>query len=235
MRPSVLARLAGAVYLSYFVTAVAGGLLAPGIAGPGPAPDGPTLANTIAAHASTYELAVALGLVSTALYVALAGLFYHLFRPVSRALAVLMAFFSLVGCALTGLGAVFQLAPVALLDGDSYLKVFSAEQLQAQALLFLNLNGQAGRAALVFFGCFQLFLGYLIVRSRFLPWIIGVLIGVAGVGWLTVLSPALPGWLLTGEEVLGFAAEAALMLWLLVIGVSERRWTELQARQPAAP
>ena len=235
MRPSVLARLTGAVYLLYFLTAVAGGLLAPGIAGPGPAPDGPALASTIATHASTYELAVALGLVSTALYVALAGLFYNLFRPVSRALAVLMAFFSLVGCAVTGLGGVFQLAPVALLGGDQYLKVFSAEQLQAQALLFLNLNGEAGRVALVFFGCFQLFLGYLIVRSRFLPWIIGVLIGVAGVGWLTVLSPALPGWLLTGEEVLGFAAEAALMLWLLVIGVSERRWTELQGRPPAAP
>ena len=222
-----MARITGAVYLLFFLTAVAGGLLAPGITGPGSAPDGPALASTIATHRSTYELAVALGLVSTAFYVALAGLFYNLFQTVNRALSVLMVLFSLAGCALTAVGALFQLAPVALLGGDSYLNAFSAAQLQAQALLFLRLNGDAGRVALVFFGVFQLFLGWLIVRSTFLPRAIGVLIAVAGVGWLTFLSPVLPGWLVTGDEVLGFAAEAALMLWLLALGVDERRWAGL--------
>ena len=53
-----------------------------------------------------------------------------------------------------------------------------------------------------------------------------MLIAVAGVGWLTFLSPALANYLLTVLEVVGFAAEASLMLWLLVMGVNVQRWNE---------
>ena len=53
-----------------------------------------------------------------------------------------------------------------------------------------------------------------------------MLIAVAGVGWLTFLSPALANYLLTVLEVVGFAAEASLMLWLLVMGVNGQRWNE---------
>ena len=78
----------------------------------------------------------------------------------------------------------------------------------------------------MFFGVFQLFLGYLIYKSTFLPRIIGILIAVAGVGWLTFLSPPLAHYLLTVLEVVGFGAEASLMLWLLVMGVNVQRWNE---------
>ena len=223
MNATTRARVTGAVYLLFFVTAVGSGVLTPGVTGPG------TLDSGVLAHRSSYELSVALGLSSTAFYVALAGLLYHLFRPVSKTLALLAALFSLVGCSVTALGSVFQVAPLEVLSGDSYLKAFTTEQLQAMALLFLNLNASAGHVALVFFGAFQLFLGYLIWRSTFLPRLLGALIAIAGVGWLTFLSPALSTPLLVPVEVLGFVAEAALMLWLLVRGVNEQRWQDLDA------
>jgi Domain of unknown function (DUF4386) len=84
-----------------------------------------------------------------------------------------------------------------------------------------------GNIALVFFGVFQLFLGYLIFRSTFLPRILGALIALAGVGWLIFLSPPIPNSLLIYLEVLGFVAEAALMLWLLVRGVNVERWQQI--------
>src|ERR1035441_5918422 len=45
--------------------------------------------------------------------------------------------------------------------------------------------------SLVFFGFYCLLIGYLILRSTFLPRILGMLMVIAGVGWLTFLSPTL--------------------------------------------
>ncbi len=79
--------------------------------------------------------------------------------------------------------------------------------------------------SLVFFGPYCLLLGYLIFRSTFLPRILGVLMASAGVGWLIFLSP-LGNHLSTFLQVLGFLAEASLMLWLIVKGVNVQRWKE---------
>jgi hypothetical protein len=49
---------------------------------------------------------------------------------------------------------------------------------------------------------------------------------LAGLGWLIFLSPPLANYLLTPLEVIGFVAEAVLMLWLLAMGVNSQRWNE---------
>jgi hypothetical protein len=73
-------------------------------------------------------------------------------------------------------------------------------------------------SSLVFFGPYCLLIGYLIFRSTFLPRILGVLMAFAGLGWLLFLTP-LANHLSTYLKVLGFVAEASLMLWLIVKGV----------------
>ena len=227
--PRSRARITGIVYLLFFLTALLGEFFTQqaGISGLGALPgDASATANNILAHESSYMVGFALSLISTACYVALMALFYQLFRPVSRSLALLAAFFGLVGCAITAFGSLFQLAPLVVLGGSPYLSVFNVKQLQALALLFLNLNAQVGSIALVFFGVFQILIGYLIFRSTFLPRILGALMALAGLGWLIFLSPPLANALLTYLEVLGILAEASLMLWLLVIGVNAQRWTE---------
>lgn len=90
-------------------------------------------------------------------------------------------------------------------------------------------------SSLVFFGLYCLLIGYLIFRSTFLPRILGVLLMLAGVGWLIFLSP-LVIYVSTYLKILGFLAEAALMLWLIVMGVNAQRWTQLaSAAQPRDP
>jgi len=232
--PRARARFTGAVYLLYFVISILSALVAPSISGlGGVSSDAATTAHYIQTNGASVRLAIAFSLISTGFYVALMVLFYQLFRPVSRTLALLAMVFGLVGCAVTAIGSLFQAAPLVVLGGDAYLRVFDATQLQALALLVLNLGGQVGTIALVFFGLFQLTLGYLIFRSTFLPRAIGGLIALAGVGWLLFLVPPLASALMTVLEVLGFVAEATFMLWLLGRGVDSTRWHAWTDAAPA--
>jgi hypothetical protein len=80
-------------------------------------------------------------------------------------------------------------------------------------------------SSLVFFGTYCLLIGYLIFKSTFLRRFLGALMAFAGLGWLVFLSP-LANHLSTYLKVLGFLAEASLMLWLLVKGVNVQRWKE---------
>ena len=75
-----------------------------------------------------------------------------------------------------------------------------------------------------FFGLFCLLIGYLILKSTFLPRVLGVLMAAAGAGWLAYLIPALPLQLAHAIMVLGFVAELTLCLWLLIMGVNVERW-----------
>ena len=217
------ARITGVVYLLYFLTAIIGEFFLRGLVVDG---DAAATANNILAHESLFRLGLATGLISTAFYVAVTALFYDLFKAVSRSLSLLAAFFSLVGCAILAFASLFQLAPLVVLGGSQYLSVFKVEQLRALALMFLELNTQAGNICVVFFGVYCLLIGYLIFRSTFLPRLLGVLMALAGLGWLTFLSPPLANHLSPYNLVLGFLAELALMLWLLVRGVNVQRWKE---------
>jgi hypothetical protein len=85
---------------------------------------------------------------------------------------------------------------------------------------------QSLNIGLVFGGFYCLLIGYLIFRSAFLPRILGGLMALAGLGWLTFLSPPLASHLSPYNLVLGFLAELSLCLWLLVMGVNVQRWKE---------
>jgi Domain of unknown function (DUF4386) len=224
--PRPRARITSVVYLFYFLTAVFGELFLKGLVVDG---DAASTANKILAHQPLFRLGIATGLIATACYVAVTALFYDLFKPVNRSLSLLAAFFSLVGCAILAFASLFQLAPLVVLGGGQYLSVFKVEQLRALASLFLELYGQGVNICFVFFGVYCLLIGYLIFKSSFLPRILGVLMAFAGLGWLTFLFPPLANYLSPYNLVLGFLAELALMLWLLVMGVDVQRWKE-QAR-----
>jgi hypothetical protein len=221
--PRPRARITGVVYLFYFLTAVLGVFFMGGIVVDG---DAAATATNLLAHESLFRLGLATGLVATAGYIALTALFYGLFKPVNRSLSLLAAFFSLVGCAILAFASLFQIAPLVVLGGSPYLSVFKVEQLRALALMFLELNTQANNICVAFFGVYCLLIGYLIFKSFFLPRILGVLMALAGLGWLTFLSPPLANHLSPYNLVLGFLAELSLMLWLLVMGVNVQRWQE---------
>jgi hypothetical protein len=95
------------------------------------------------------------------------------------------------------------------------------------AVTVLNLFHLAAQTSpLVFFGPYCLLLGYLILRSSFLPRILGGLMVLAGLGWLTFLMLSPTSRMVPYLEGLGILAEGLLMLWLLILGVNPHRWRE---------
>jgi Domain of unknown function (DUF4386) len=100
---------------------------------------------------------------------------------------------------------------VSLLAASSNLAGLAFEALE------LHLRGL--NVAMMFHGFYCLLIGYLVFRSSFVPRILGVLMAVAGLGWLTSLSPPFAHYFHTYGQTLGFLGEGSLMLWLLVMGV----------------
>jgi len=94
------------------------------------------------------------------------------------------------------------------------------EQTQALALVFLKLQTRSYNLGLVFFGFYCLLIGWLIIRSTFLPRIVGVGMVIAGLGWLTFLSPPLATSLFPYNLIPGIVGEGLLTLWLLIAGIT---------------
>jgi hypothetical protein len=77
---------------------------------------------------------------------------------------------------------------------------------------------------LVFFGAQCAIVGALIFRSTFLPRFLGVVMAVAGLGWLTFIAPPLADALTPYNLVPGMIGEGVTLLWLLVRGVDVAKW-----------
>ena len=222
--PRLQARITGVFHLLTILTGVfaqmfvSGRLVVDG--------DAAATATNVLTHKSLFQLGFAVYLIEMACNIAMTALFYDLLKPVSRSVSLLAAFFSLIGCAIKTVSRLFYIAPLLVLGGAHYLSVFSAEQLQALALLFLKVNDQGAALGLVFFGFSAPLKAYLIVRPTFLPRILGVLGIFGGLGWLSFLYPPLAYRLLPYILALGLLGAGAQIVWLLVFGVNEQRWKE---------
>jgi len=210
-------RVIGAIYLLYFLAAFGAALLAKGLS----IPDDPAAtASAILAHESLYRSSLAVDIIANALYIAVVGLLYTLFVPVSQSLSLIAAFFGLVGCAVQIFGNTFRIAALFILNPNDWLNPFNAEQIHAAALMCIKLHALTFNSSLVLFGLFNIMIGHLILRSRLLPRLLGVLMTVAGLGWLTFLWPPLATAMSAYILPLGALAEFLLMLWLLIRGAS---------------
>ena len=149
--------------------------------------DAAATATNILAHKSLFQLAFAVYLIEMACQTAITALFYDLLKPAGRSVSLVAAFLGLAGSVIKTFSRAFFIIPLFVLGGAHSLSVFSAEQLQALALIFLKVNDRGAGVALVFFGFYALLTGYLIIRSTFLPRILGVLSVVGGLGWLSFL------------------------------------------------
>ena len=223
--PRLKARIAGIFYLicgmaySFADGTVRGKLVVAG--------DAAATAHNILTHEPLYRLGFAAELISAVCYITVTLLLSDMFRPVNRSVSLLAAFFSLTGCTIQALSTLFHLAPLVILGGEQYLSAFKVEQLQALALMFLNLRAQTSSVYMVFFGWYCLLIGYLIFRSTFLPRILGVFMAIAGLSYQIFLSPPLANYLFPYVvKPAGALGELSLILWLLVMGVNNQRWRE---------
>lgn len=178
-------------------------------------------AHNIMANETLYRIGFALPLVAVGFHITWALLIYHLFRVVNRTINQLALLVILVGCALQAAAAVVYLSPVLYLQAG--FTQFDG------VLLLINLSRLTFDVYLIFFGLWCVLLGYLIVRSTFMPRLIGVLLLADGLGWMTYLVPPFASAIFPAIAVVAGVAEFSLLLWMLIFGVNSERWYE-QAR-----
>lgn len=204
LRPRM--RIGGLVYLTYFITAISGQLLMKGLILNG---DPSTIAGNILSHRISFESGFSLSVIAIGCYLAWIAILFCWFAGINRAVSLVATLFSVVGCAVQLLASTLQ-SPQLLLQTTA--RHFNSPELLGQVSATLL------HVALVFFGAFDVLVGYLILRSLFLPRVLGSLMLIAGCGWLLFLVPPIAATLTLYIEVFGFAAEAVLMLWLVVKG-----------------
>ncbi len=197
--------------------------------------DAAATARNVLASEPLYRLGFAADVAGVASYLVVTGLLYGLLKPVNANLSLLAAFFGVVGVATQAASTIGHFAPLVVLSGAPYLAPLGVAQLQAIALLSLQLHAAAFNVALVFFGVYCVLIGCLIYASAFLPRVVGLLTAIAGIALLTnsfasMAAPAAAHVVSMIALPLDGAGELSLMLWLLVMGVDVPVWNARASR-----
>ena len=220
--PNKLARMTGILYFLVILTGVASEIMVHNfIIVPG---DMTTTVNHITAYESIFRLGFVISLTRFAVFIFMVLALYKLLRPVNKDWSLVMIAFALVSISIGMVSLLFQYAAPLLLSRNGYSTLFTTDQWQAQVQFFINLQMLGDKAAQIL-TVWLLPLGYLIYKSGFLPKILGVLMVMAGVGYVTdflvfFLLPNL-NWQVAG---LAFLGELPFPLWLLIKGVNVERW-----------
>ncbi len=218
------ARMAGFLYFMYIVTSIIANEFGRFVS-----VDAPATVNHIMAHELQFRIGFVISLFSVVFFLLAAWYLYVLLKPINKDMALLFFLFNLGGFAIWCFSMLNLFAGPLLLSGADYLKVFQPDQLQAQAMLFINLFKNGYIIAQIPYGIWLFPLGYLVFKSGFLPKILGILLIVDGFGLLIYVFQR---FLLPGYEVISypcmvvsFIAEMSLTLWLLIMGVKDPKPT----------
>jgi Domain of unknown function (DUF4386) len=217
------ARLAGLLYLALAVISVFGLIYVPSmILVPG---DSAATAMNIVTSESLFRLGFVGNLVTFTVNIFVVVLLYKLLEPVNKMMASLMVILILVGVAIAMLNELNQFAALLLLESAGFLAAFTAEQVQVFASLFLDIYAHGFVLAHIFFGLWLFPMGYLVIKSGFIPKVIGIFLLIAGVGYVLdfTLFFLVPEITIKVSEYT-FVGEVMLLLWLLVMGVNVEQW-----------
>jgi len=151
-------------------------------------------------------------------------LLYKLLKPVNETVALLMMVTRLMQAAVHAVNLVNFIFPLILINGGDYLTTFTTGQVDSLVLLFTDAHYYGVLVSEAFFAVSLFLLGYLVYKSELFPSILGIMLAIAGAGY--VLDSF--GIFLLPQEAALFAnimiapaiiAELSFTLWLLIKGV----------------
>jgi len=219
------ARVAGALYLLASAVGVVRLLYIPTklIVGG----DAAATAANLRAHEALFRWGLATQLAGAVLWLLVVLALYRLLKDVDERLAKLMVVLgALIPVPLFFMNAVNDGAALLLAVGGGALGGIDAAQREALAYLFLRLHHLGDLANEIFWGLWLLPFGRLVVRSQFLPRVLGWWLMAACFGWLAM---SFAGFVFPGSEatVANWAqpatiGELVMMLWLVAVGARER-------------
>jgi hypothetical protein len=144
---------------------------------------------------------------------------YLFLKPVNTSVSLLTAWFRLVYSVIFGISLYHLVSVLNLINPAPYLTVFGTDQLSDQVMNSLISFDDSWSIGYIFFGFHLGLLGYLSLRSDYVPGILGILLLLAGAGYLfDYLGKFLvPDFGVAIGMVTGWG-ELVFMLWLLVKG-----------------
>jgi len=180
-------------------------------------------ANNIAAHELLFRLGIVADLFCGIVLIFIVLAFYRLFKGVDQNLAVLMVILGgVLPAAVDFFNVLNDAAALVLIRGADFLSVFDKPQRDALAMLFLRLHHQEIVAAEILWGLWLFPFGVLVMRSGFLPRILGVLLIVNCFAYLaqSLTSLLLPSYanVVAQWTFPALFGELWIMLWLLIKG-----------------
>jgi hypothetical protein len=194
--------------------------------------DAARTAADVMASEGMFRLGIASWLLVVILDVVVAWALLRVFRPASPDVSILAAWFRLAYAAVL-MVAVSQLVGIpSLLSAAKESSAFSPDQVADQALMRVSTFDNVYDLALILFGVHLLIVGYLAFRSGYVPRILGILLGIAGFGYM---FDSFAGVLLQDAPVISsftFVGEFLLALWLVFRG---RRLTLSGSRSTKHP
>lgn len=215
------ARIAGFLYLLLALTGAFSILYVPStlvVFG-----DAAATAERIASSQLLFRAGILSGIVSHVIFVLLVLVLYHLLREISRKQAMLMVTLVVISVATGFVNTINQLGALIALSGADFLSAFEEPELDALAYLFIRLHSHGIQIIQIFWGLWLFPFGLLVYRSRFIPKILGVLVIIAGVGYLlgTITFLILPQYqsALSTPIMILEMGELPIILWLLIVGV----------------
>jgi hypothetical protein len=215
------ARAAGLLYFLVLVIAPIGLMYIPGqlyVRG-----NATATADHIRASESLLRIGISSELVHEVIWVFVVLALYRLFKPVNETYARQMLILgALVSVPIVFINVLNEIAAMMLVSGADFLGVFDRRQLDALAFLFFRLHGQGLNVASIFWGVWLLPFGMLVIKSGFIPRLLGFLLVIAGLGYLassftTLLLPKYESLVDSIAGVLEFG-ELPIILWLIIWG-----------------
>jgi hypothetical protein len=214
------ARVAGAVYLSMAVTAPFSLIYIPRtliVRG-----NATATANNILAHQTMFRLGIVADLITAVIFILLGMALYRLLSGVNKTHASLMVVLVLVSATIGFMNVLNNIAALTLFRGPDFLTVFDKPQRDALAMLFVGLHGQGLVINEIFWGLWLFPFGVLVMRSGFLPRILGVLLIVNCIAYLAASLTwlLLPDYASVVDRAIlpALTGELWIALWLLIKG-----------------
>jgi hypothetical protein len=218
---SKIARTAGLFYLLYVITSVIANLFGNFVF-----VEAQVTVNHIMTHAFQFRIGFVINLFSVVFFLIAAWALYVLLKPVNKDLALLFLLFNVAGFAVWLFSSLCLFGSLVILNGVETIQVFQPDQLLALAVFFFNLYKTGVVIAQVPYGVWLFPLGYLVLKSGFLPKILGVLLIADGICQFVYVCqrfifPDL-GIIAYPCLVISFIAEFSLALWLSIKAVKPR-------------
>jgi len=213
-----IARTAGLFYLLYVVTSVIANLFGKFVF-----VEAPVTVDHILTHALQFRVGFVINLFSVVFFLIAAWALYVLLKPLNKNLALLFLLFNVAGFVVWLFSSLCLFASLVILNGTEAIKAFQPDQLQALAVFFFGLYKTGVVIAQVPYGVWLFPLGYLVLESRFLPRIFGILLIADGICQFVYVCQRLIlpdlGIIAYPCLVISFIAEVSLALWLAIKAV----------------